>query len=654
MKEFTVEEKIRLITAYNNWTIDGLNGKLYQFSMTDGPMGVRRPKNLKNWGGSIIKSIAYPSSQMLSHTWNLALARRLGNALANDCIQVGADILLAPGVNIKRLPINGRNFEYFSEDPLLAGLFGREYIFGLQECHVGACLKHYAANNSEWQRKFSDSQVDERTLNEIYLHPFKIALQAQPWCVMTSYNLVNGVRMSANYELNMKLRKEYGFEGLIVSDWEAVQDRNDSLNAELDLEMPRDDRHIEQMLHLAREGKVSIGKLDGAVSRIVALSEHARKEKELAHITLSKKEREKIAYQIAAEGAVLLKNDSHTLPLKGGKVLVTGAAACRYCAGGGSSMVNPSRKFLPLHEALQKAGIRAEYFESILYVLGKEACVGRLSQCAEMASEYDVVLFAVGNNDTIETEERNRYDIKLTREEDDAIHLLARSSKRLVLIVYGGSSIDLSNYIDEVDAIVYAGFNGQMGNVALADLLVGRLNFSRHLTETFPLKLEDCPAMHGYHDAKIVRYDEQILVGYRYYSTRQKPVLFPFGYGLSYSNFRLSDLELSQDDTKVYVHLSITNLSHTDGAQVVQVYFNECKPCVSRPGKELCAFEKIFVRARTTKLISLPIEKGSLCYYDVQTHAFAFHDGEYKFTVGFHADDEKLSEILTIFQECAE
>lgn len=294
MKEFTVEEKIRLITAYNNWTIDGLNGKLYQFSMTDGPMGVRRPKNLKNWGGSIIKSIAYPSSQMLSHTWNLALARRLGNALANDCIQVGADILLAPDVNIKRLPINGRNFEYFSEDPLLAGLFGREYIFGLQECHVGACLKHYAANNSEWQRKFSDSQVDERTLNEIYLRPFKIALQAQPWCVMTSYNLVNGVRMSANYELNMKLRKEYGFEGLIVSDWEAVQDRNDSLNAELDLEMPRDDRHIEQMLHLAREGKVSIGKLDGAVSRIVALSEHARKEKEFAHITLSKKEREKL------------------------------------------------------------------------------------------------------------------------------------------------------------------------------------------------------------------------------------------------------------------------------------------------------------------------------------------------------------------------
>lgn len=644
----TTEEKIKLITAYNNWTIDSLDGKLYQFSVTDGPLGVRRPKDLTNWGGDIIQSIAYPSAQMLSHTWNLSLARRLGNALANDCIQVGADILLAPGVNIKRLPINGRNFEYISEDPLVAGLFGREYIYGLQECHVGACLKHFAANNSEWQRKFSDSEVDERTLNEIYLRPFKIALQAKPWCVMTSYNLVNGVRMSANYELNKKLRNEYGFEGLIMSDWEAVQNRNDSLNAELDLEMPRDDSHIEQMQQLEKEGKVDMDKLDKAVNHIVSLSELARKEKEFAHTTLSEKEREQVAYQIALEGTVLLKNDGNALPLRNEKVLVTGAAACHYYAGGGSSMVNPSREFIPLHEALKSVGVKAEYFESILYVLGKEACVGRLSQCVEKASEYDVVLFAVGDNDTIETEERNRYDIQLTREEDDAILALARAAKKIVLIVYGGSSIDLSGYIDEVDAIVYAGFNGQMGNLALADLLSGRENFSGHLNETFPLKLEDCPAMHCYQDAKTIRYDDGIFVGYRYYTTKNKKVLFPFGYGLSYSDFILSGLEFSQDDTNVYANVTIKNISNIDGYQVVQIYYNELNSCVIRPKKELCAFEKVFLHAGEVKKVSIVIEKDRLCYYDIERHHFVFDDGEYKFEVGFHVDDERLSKTIKI------
>lgn len=645
-KELTTDQQIRLVMGADLWTNYDMDGAIYKFVVSDGPIGLRQPldKNAADQS-DCIRSVAYPSLQILAQTWDEGLAYRLGQSLGNDCIEQGVDILLGPGVNIKRLPVNGRNFEYLSEDPLLAGIFGREYIKGVQEKHIGTALKHYCCNNSEKSRKWISSEVDERTLREIYLRPFEIACEARPWTVMTSYNLVNGVRMSEHKKLYAVLRDEFGFDGLIMSDWEAVQDSAASIGAGLDWEMPYNEEH--QKALLAGEGRPDGESLAKCAGRVLALADKCSAESRLRRVDMTLEERRAVALEIEREGMVLLKNDG-VLPLKEGRILVTGAAAGQYYYGGGSSNVYPEREFESLEEALKAEGADAFYTESVWEVSGHQANLGNLKNAVRAAAQADITVLCVGDPSNCEYEGVDRQQISLCREEVRAIHALARASEKLVVVVYAGAAIDMSEWIHEADAVLWAGYGGEYGNQAVAEVLTGKVNPSGKLTETFPLSLEDVPGEKAYADEAVTVYSEGLNVGYRYFDTFGVPVLFPFGYGLSYSEFQYSDLTLEREGEHIKLRFALENLSDRDGKEAVQVYVRDITKEVYRPCKELKAFKKLFVRAHEKVYAELVLDRSAFAYYSVAKDQWTVHEGVYEIMVGASAQDVRLSRRLTL------
>ena len=488
------KEKIKLVMAKDWWETENLGGKLERVKVSDGPVGLRCLAVTDSWANdSIYPSVAYPCYQMLSQTWDTSLAWEMGRAIADDCIDHNVDVLLGPGVNIKRTPLCGRNFEYFSEDPYVAGMFGKAFIEGVQTGHIGTSLKHYCCNNREYSRYWLSSEVDERTLREIYLKPFEIALKAKPWTVMTSYNLVNGVRMSANKKLNEVLRNELGFEGVIVSDWEAVQDPLDTLHSGLDLEFPHNANHAELMQKHLAEGNVDLQCLEESAGRMVALSKKAQAEKKLRKVQYAVDERIAISQKVEEDGIVLLKNNG-VLPLKQGKIFVTGLPAVLYYHGGGSSAVIPNRPFVPLDEALKAQGMNAYYSESIGKVYGANVSMGTLKKACQDSAESDVTILTVGTGAGGEVEETDRRDITLTPEELDALKYLRKYAKKLVVVVYAGSAVDLKQFDELSDAVVLAGFGGQNVSQAVARVLTGAVNPSGRLTETYAYSIQDIPS----------------------------------------------------------------------------------------------------------------------------------------------------------------
>lgn len=640
----TTEQKIKLVMGADFWSNYDIDGQIYKFIVSDGPIGLRQPTDRTAIDQrDCIKSVAYPSMQVLSQTWDTNLAYQLGYSLGNDCIEQKVDILLGPGVNIKRLPTNGRNFEYLSEDPYVAGVFAREYINGVQAKHVGTSLKHFCCNNSEISRHWASMEVDERTLREIYLRPFEIACEAQPWTVMSSYNLVNGVRMSENKKLYSLLRNAFGFDGLIMSDWEAVKDSEASLNAGLNWEMPYNEEHQKKML--AKADKLDPVKLKESAVRVIALAEKCEKESKLRKLDMSLEERRAVALKIEEEGIVLLKNNG-VLPLKSGKVFVTGAAAWHYYFGGGSSNVYPEREFEPLETALKNEGADAEYAESVWEVIGHQANFGNLKSAVLKAAQSDYTVLCVGDPNTCETETIDRQKIKLCKEEEQAIHSLAEVSERLVVVVYAGAAIDMSDWIDEVDAVVWAGYGGEYVNKAVAEVLTGKVNPSGKLTETFPLSLEDVPSENAYRDEAVMLYSEGLNVGYRYFDTFGVPVLFPFGYGLSYSEFEYDNLSVEKDGDSVKVAFDIENVSDTDGKEIAQVYVRELTKEVYRPYKELRAFSKVFVKAHGKTRVELTLDRQAFAYYSVASDCWTVKSGVFEVQIGASVDDIKLTKKI--------
>lgn len=645
-KKLTAEQKVKLVMGADFWTNYDLDGAIYKFVVSDGPIGLRQPLDRTTTEQQdCIKSVAYPSFQILSQTWDTELAYKLGYSLGNDCIEQKVDILLAPGINIKRLPTCGRNFEYLSEDPFLAGTFAREYITGVQEKHVGTALKHYCCNNSEKSRHWISSEVDERTMREIYLRPFEIALEAKPWTVMTSYNLVNGVRMSEHEKLYGVLRKTFGFDGLIMSDWDAVKDSEASLNAGLNWEMPYNEQHQKEML--AKAEKLDPAKLDEGARRVIALAEKCGTESKLRKLDMTVEERRAVALKIEEEGIVLLKNDG-VLPLKGGKTVVTGAAAWRYYFGGGSSNVFPELEFEPLETSLKNEGVDASYVESVWDVDGHQANLSNLKGAVRAAAEAEYTVLCVGEPNTCEFESDDRQQIKLSKEEELAIHSLAQACDKLIVVVYAGAAIDMSGWIDEVDAVVWAGYGGELVNKAVAEVLTGKVNPCGKLTETFPLSLEDVPAENAYMDEAVILYSEGLNVGYRYFDTFGVPVLFPFGYGLSYSEFGYSNLTVEKAGDKVNVSFDIENLSNVDGKEIAQVYVREITKEVYRPYKELKAFKKVFVKAHEKVRIELTLDKDAFAYYSVAKDKWTVHGGVYEVCIGASVEDIRLSNKIIL------
>lgn len=643
-------QKVKLVMGADFWSNDTADGSLYKFVLSDGPVGLRQPLDKSNpEQKEVIKSVAYPSAQVLSQTWNCDLAKLLGKSIGNDCIEQKVDIVLGPGVNIKRLPTNGRNFEYYSEDPYLAGTLAKKYIEGVQEMHVGTCIKHFCCNNSEFSRHWASMEVDERTLHEIYLKAFEIAMEAKPWTVMCSYNLVNGRRMSENNKLYNVLRNNFKFDGLIMSDWDAVKDSEASLNAGLNLEMPYNENHHNLMMKKAQENILDERKLDESAVKVIELAEKCEKESKLRKMDMSINERRNVALKIAEEGIVLLKNENNVLPLKPEKkIFITGDPTSRYYCGGGSSQVCPELPFISLEEALKAECDDVQYYESIWEKLGHLAHVGNAKKALEYSAQAEYTILAVGDSANLEFECADREGIKLSKEEEILINDFAKVAKHLIIVVEAGSAIDMSSWIDKVEAVVYMGYGGELGHKALANILVGKINPSGRLSETFPLKLEDSPAMKSYHDSSVMKYDEGLNIGYRYYETFNVPVLFPFGYGLSYSKFEYSNLKIEQIKDVYKVSFDIENETEIDGAEVCQLYIREVVKEVYRPDYELKGYEKIFIKAHEKKKVIIELKRKDFAYYSTYYDEYHVKPGAFDILIGKNSHDIILKERIIV------
>ena len=649
VKDLTADEKRRLVMGKNDWNNEDFDGKLYRFRLSDGPVGVRAPLDLHDGSFGSHPSIAYPSTQILSHTWNTALAEQQGKAIGCDCVDLGMDVILGPAVNIKRVPICGRNFEYYSEDPLLAGMMARSYIVGVQSEHVGTCLKHFCCNNIEYARLFGSSEVDERTLCEIYLRQFEIALEAKPWTVMCSYNVLNGVLVSENKPLFDRLRGEMGFDGLVMSDWSAVRRSSRSINAGIDLEMPHNNGREKQCIEDLANGLIDPDALDAAASRVIALADKCGAESKLRKVDLTVEEREQIAAKIAEEGIVLLKNKNHALPLSGERLVVTGAPERHYYAGGGSACVVPTKEYVRLGHALAELGYDVCYRETVRENVGGSACMnGSAISAKDELLARDAVIVEVGNPGSVETEGRDRQTIRLSREEEEIILHLAKTGKKVIVVVFAGSAVDMSAWIDAVDAVVWAGYLGQCGNPVLAKVLTGAVNPSGKLTETFALHAEDIPAMRAYHDPDVFRYEEKLGVGYRYFETANAPVLFPFGFGLSYSTFTYGDLQVKDLGDEIAATFTVTNDSDVDGKEAAQLYVDAPAGEADRPVRELKGFAKVALRAHESKTVTVTARKKDLRFVSLATNAWTERKGKVNVQIGKSAHEIVLAADIAL------
>lgn len=653
VKDLTSEEKLRLICSDGLWYTHSLGGKLPQVAVSDGPVGVRKPEYGENFDWKRdIPSIAYPSIQILANTWNRDCAREMGEALANDCIESEVDILLAPGVNIKRNPLNGRNFEYFSEDPYLAGTLAYEYIDGLQSHGVGACLKHYYANNLEYNRFEQSSEVDERTLREIYLKPFELACKAKPVSAMCAYNRINGIYASENKKGFDILRNEFGFDGVIYSDWEAVRNRTAAAKAGLDIEFPFSQKNYEALVADYKAGLLPEEDLDACVERILKLVYDCEELRKSRKKTKSKEERLEIAHKIALEGMVLLKNDG-VLPLKKGvTVSVSGEFAtpsrCGLVAGGGSAMVQWQGAFYNIPKLLsERLGCDVKYESGFC-----PKCIASNWQkphiAIQNAAESDVAIVCAGTDSDIETEGSDRESMRLPSVQENMILETARRNENTVVVLFAGSALDMSAWKDKVAAIIWAGFCGERGGEALADILTGAENPCGKLSESFPIRLEDSTSYGTYNDPCVARYQEGLDVGYRGYDKQGKEVAFPFGFGLSYSTFVYQDLKLSVDENGLKVQFAIKNTSERDGKEISQIYVRPMVSFVYRPEKELKGYTKTFVGAGKTAVSEAILEKDAFAYYSVAQDCWKAEDGIYEILVGSSSREIRLSAKISL------
>lgn len=653
VKYLSLDEKLKLLAGKNHWCTHDLGGKLTSVFMADGPNGLR----MQDKDGKTIRVTAMPNISVIANSWDKDLAYLDGATIADDCIEHDVDILLAPGVNIKRTPLNGRNFEYFSEDPLLAGNLAKAYIDGVQDKGVGTSLKHYCANNREYDRLYQCNEIDERALFEIYLKPFEIAVKAKPWTVMCSYNLVNGVWMSEHRKLlNDVLREKFGFDGLIVSDWSAVHNHVNAVKATLDLRMPYHPDSFNELKAGYEKGELTDEEIDFCVNNLIKLADRKDKVAKKA-VQFSKKERHENAVKIAKESIVLLKNEDNVLPLKGPKTItVAGKYADNPTMGGGGSamaltdFVQPELSKM-LSEKLKtevkkgtalRGGFASEANASGDYVRG-------IRYDYQNILESDVAVICVGEQAPTVSENYDRHSMKLSIEQEDFILHASELNDNVVVVVYGGSAIDMSAWIDCVKAVVFVGFAGEGVNEALSSILVGETNPSGKLAETFPLALEDTFTESDFGDKNVEWYNDGIFVGYRYYDKADIDVLYPFGHGLSYSEFEYSDLSVEKvNETEYKVSYNVKNVSDVDGKEISQVYVKEMLPYVIRPEKELKGYSKDLIRAGETKRITVKLGIDAFAYYSTARDCWHVDNGTFEIMVGASSRDIRLSERIKV------
>ena len=655
ISEMTLEEKAALCTGATAWTTTPIERLgVPELFMADGPHGVRRVVDLSELNQQSLPATCFPTASCLASTWNKDLIYQMGEALAEECIAQEVDVLLGPGVNMKRSPLCGRNFEYFSEDPFLAGELAVSLINGVQSKGIGTSLKHFAANNQEFQRLSISAEIDERTLREIYLTAFEKAVkQANPWTVMCAYNKLNGEYCSEHHVLLSDILKdEWEFEGFVVSDWGAVHDRVASLKGGLDLEMPGpQDRRVQAVIEAVQTGELDESLLDEAVRRILKIIAKAQETPKGAPFDIDA--HHELAHQIANEGMVLLKNNG-LLPLKGPQhIAVIGRAAQNaHFQGEGSSHVNPTRVNVPF-VALQDGAGDAELSYAAGYPINDEFRQDLIDQAVEIAKTADVAVLYIALPTYIEVEGYDRESLDLTPQQIALIKAVAAVQPNTVVVLNNGAPVVMQDWIDDVAAVLEGWMMGQAGGAAISDVLFGKVNPSGKLAETFPLKLADTPAYLNWPGgAGKVAYGEGLYIGYRYYDAKQMPVLFPFGYGLSFTTFEYSNVKVSskafKDIDGLMISLDITNSGGLPGAEIVQVYVHDHESELARPEKELKGFVKVVLQPGETKTVSIPLDFRSFAYYHPKHRQWITESGDFDLLIGASSVDIRHIETVTL------
>ncbi|MBP2116386.1 glycoside hydrolase family 3 C-terminal domain-containing protein [Paenibacillus silagei] len=660
ISQMTLEEKAGLCSGLDFWNTKGIERLgIPSVMVTDGPHGLRKQQGDADHLGlnNSVPATCFPSAAGLASSWDRDLIFRVGEALGTECQVENVAVLLGPGNNIKRSPLNGRNFEYFSEDPFLASEMAANHVKGVQSQGVGTSLKHYAANNQEHRRMSVDAVIDERTLREIYLASFEGTVkQSQPWSVMCSYNQVNGEYASESYELLTKvLRDEWGFEGFVVSDWGAVNERVKALAAGLELEMPSSAGIGDAKIVAAvKSGELAMETLDLAVERMLAFI-FKSVENRNPHAVFDADKHHQLAREVARESMVLLKNEGGILPLvKSGRIAVIGefAKQPRY-QGGGSSHVNPSRMDDAFVELQAVAGDAASFLYAQGYELESDDInADLLREACDTAAKADAAVLFLGLPDRYESEGYDRSHLLLPASHKALIEAVAEVQSEIIVVLSNGAPVEMP-WLHRAKAVLEGYLGGQAFGGAVADLLFGEVSPSGKLAETFPMKLSDNPSFLNFPgEGDTVEYKEGLFVGYRYYDKKEIEPLFPFGYGLSYTEFEYSRLLLDQtriqDTDTVQVSVTVKNTGSRAGKEVVQLYVSDVESHVIRPLQELKGFGKIELQPGEERSVTFTLDKRSFAYYNVQLSDWHVESGRFKIAVGSSSRDIRLSTELEV------
>ena len=675
VNELTLEEKASLCSGADFWhtkAIDRLN--IPAAMVSDGPHGIRKQENLADHMGvaESIKAIGFPTASAMACSFDRDLLHKVGDALGEECVAEDLAVLLGPGINMKRSPICGRNFEYYSEDPVVAGELGAAFVNGVQEHGVGTSLKHFAANNQEWRRMSISAEIDERTLREIYLAAFEtVVKKAQPWTIMCSYNRINGVYSCENdWLLNKVLRDEWGFEGLVMTDWGAMDERVPSLKAGLDLEMPDCHGETDKLIVKAvQSGELEESVLDTAVERILTMVDKyltARKDIDpasMVHPLPSSVERgydvaahHALARTTAEQSAVLLKNED-ILPLqKDKKIAFIGEfAKVPRIQGGGSSHINNTS----IESALDAAGDSVSYAQGF-HIDEETTDETLLQEAITLAKESDVAVIFAGLPNSFESEGFDRTHLNMPANQNELISRISEVQPNAVVVLHSGSPIAMP-WLDKVTGVLQMYLAGQASGGAAVNLLFGDATPCGKLAETFPLHLEDNPSYLNFPgNREKVCYQEGIFIGYRYYDKKKMDVLFPFGYGLSYTDFTYSnmkvtvngknaaDVDVIKETDEIVVTADITNTGNCDGAEIVQLYIKNPVVYEIRPEKELRDFAKVFLKAGETKTVTFTLNARAFSYYETRIHDWYAESGDYKILLASSSRDIRLQDTVSI------
>ena len=654
INKMSLEEKAQLCVGEDYW--NSKEFKKYgipKIKMSDGPHGLRIQKGkVDNLGINESKeSICFPTSSALANSWDRNILYKIGKVLGQEAKAEKINVVLGPAINIKRTPLCGRNFEYFSEDPYLTGILGSEYVKGLQEQNVGACVKHFAVNNQENRRRTINVIIDERNLRETYLKAFEMIIKnSKPWSIMSAYNKVNGEYCSENTHLLEEiLRKEWNYKGIVISDWGAENDRVKGIENGHEIEMPGGrGNSVEKIIEAVKAGRISESKLDNIVDRIITIAKKGMRINN--NEKYDKDEHHRIAEKAAEESIVLLKNDKHILPIYNKKIALIGDMVKnpRY-QGAGSSTINPYK--------IENAYDNFKYNNIIFdYARGYERVKSEndeklIKEAIDIAKKNEIVILFLGLTENFESEGVDRENLDIPENQNRLIEEIYKVNKNIVVVLSNGAPIVMP-WKDKAKAIITGYLGGEAGAKAMVNCILGKANPSGKLAETYPERIEDTPCYKNYPGTELtVEYQESIYVGYRYYDINNINVLFPFGYGLSYTEFEYSNLKVNKKENEIEILFKIKNIGNMKGKEIAQVYISQENPCIFKPKKELKEFEKVELDIGEEKEIKILLSKEAFEYYNSETSSWSVEQGKYKILIGKSSKDIVLEKEIFIESE---